>query len=131
MVFIVVIVVSAERGGDVVDLVDVKTFQCAVKNGWTFAIVRSYHGLKRAAEPSERASRGMQQTDVYHFPCYQQFSLPSAQVSADYTALQNAGATFGTMWFDIETNPDSNCAWNEVQSLNCEFLNGLIEGGKL
>lgn len=122
-------VAHAANGGDVSSYADSSAWSCAAGQGWSFMIVRSYcsYGAPDSnAGPTLAAAQagGISYTDVYHFPCTGVDA--SQQVSDDYNAI---GQRFGTMWFDIETNPSSGCGWSDTTS-NCNFMQGLISGGQ-
>jgi hypothetical protein len=128
LAFALLPVAFAVDGGDVAGPCD--KFSCAKENGWEFMITRSYHnyGAPDSSAPqnlANAASAGIQYRDVYHFPCAMRDA--SGQVSSDINAVGRSN--FGTMWFDIETNPDSNCAWSGSQTDNCNFLGELISAG--
>lgn len=92
-------------------------------------IVRSYcsYGAPDSnAAPTIQAAKagGISYTDVYHFPC---IGVDAAsQVSSDVSSV---GRIFGTLWFDIETNPSSGCGWSDA-STNCNFLQAMISEGQ-
>ena len=123
-------VAFAATGGDVSGLYDKAAYECAHKDGWDFMIARSYHNYG-AADPNARENirnskdAGIVYNDIYHFPCAFGVSAAS-QVASD---INTVGRVFGTMWFDIETNPDSKCAWRSNKEENCKFLGELISAG--
>lgn len=117
-------------GGDVSSYADSSAWSCAVNGGWSFMIVRSYcsYGAPDSnALPTLQAAKagGIAHTDVYHFPCAG--SDAAAQVQADVSAV--GAGNFGTLWFDIETNPSSGCGWSDASS-NCNFLQAMISAGQ-
>jgi GH25 family lysozyme M1 (1,4-beta-N-acetylmuramidase) len=121
---------SGGLGGDISDAVSQSTFSCAVQNGWSYTIVRSYcsYGGVDSNAPAnlQAASAAGLTTDVYHFPCAFGVSA-SQQVSDDYNQVKGQ---FGTMWFDIETNPSSGCGWQGDTSSNCNFLGQMISAAQ-
>eukprot|EP00658_Telonema_sp_P-2_P007858 TRINITY_DN12929_c0_g1_i2.p1 TRINITY_DN12929_c0_g1~~TRINITY_DN12929_c0_g1_i2.p1 ORF type:complete len:214 (+),score=67.30 TRINITY_DN12929_c0_g1_i2:188-829(+) len=123
-------VATATVGGDISQEYGTSTFQCTRNEGWDFMMTRSYRNygaVDPAAAPNIRNAKagGIPYTDVYHFPCSFGQSA-AAQVASDINAV---GRIFGTMWFDIETNPDSRCAWRSDKEENCKFLGELISAG--
>jgi hypothetical protein len=121
----------ASQGGDISQLYQVSDFQCAASNGWSFSIARSYCSYggidsNGPANVQNAKAGGISYTDVYHFPCYGGVSA-SQQVQDDYNNVQGSG--FGTMWFDIETNPSSGCGWSGDTGANCQFMSDLISAG--
>jgi GH25 family lysozyme M1 (1,4-beta-N-acetylmuramidase) len=89
----------------------------------------SYGGTDSNALPTIQAAKagGIQRTDVYHFPCA--FGVDATtQVQDDVNGV--GAGNFNTMWFDIETNPSSGCAWSSDTSRNCDFLQQLISAGR-
>ena len=105
-------------------------WSCAVQAGWSFMVVRSYcsYGAPDPnALPTLQAAKagGVTYTDVYHFPCAG--SSASQQVQDDVNAV--GSGNFGTLWFDIETNPSSGCGWSDA-STNCDFLQQMISAGQ-
>lgn len=126
--------VLAQSGGDVSDALQVSDFQCAVQNGWSYTIIRSYHSYGGVDSncPQNIANAntaGLSPVDIYHFPCYGGVSA-SQQVSDDLNAISAAGQSFGTIWFDIETNPSSGCGWSGDTNANCNFIGGLISAAQ-
>ena len=123
--------VFAAVGGDVASVQSTSDYQCAVQNGWSFMIARSYHnygavdsGVTQNLQNAQSA--GIQYRDIYHFPCAG--GSASGQVNDD---VNNVGqGNFGTLWFDIETNPDGSCAWSSDTSSNCDFLGRMISAGQ-
>ena len=122
----------ATDGGDISEFYDKSAFDCAKGKGWDFVIVRSYcsfGGVDDNAPRTLQAAKdaGIQYRDVYHFPCHGKVSAED-QVKAD---LDHVGkANFGTMWFDIETNPSPGCGYSGDKDTNCKFLKDLIDAGK-
>eukprot|EP00672_Neobodo_designis_P023251 CAMPEP_0174850054 /NCGR_PEP_ID=MMETSP1114-20130205/18855_1 /TAXON_ID=312471 /ORGANISM="Neobodo designis, Strain CCAP 1951/1" /LENGTH=222 /DNA_ID=CAMNT_0016084479 /DNA_START=54 /DNA_END=722 /DNA_ORIENTATION=- len=122
--------VAAVHGGDVSEPYSESHFQCAKRNGWEFVIVRSFLSY---GEPDPNApgtldhakAAGIPYRDVYHFPC--KGKDPKEQVRRDIDAVGKH--RFGTMWFDIETNPSPGCHWGGKDE-NCQFLHHMIEEGK-
>jgi hypothetical protein len=122
---------SGSLGGDVCTFSDSSAWSCAVSSGWSFMIVRSYcsYGAPDAnALPTIQAAKagGISVTDVYHFPCAG--SDAAQQVQDDVNGV--GSGNFGTMWFDIETNPSSGCGWSGDTSSNCNFLQQMISAGQ-
>lgn len=117
-------------GGDVSSLFSSSAYSCAVQGGWSFVIVRSYCSYG-APDPNALANLqaakagGMSATDIYHFPCAG--SDAATQVQDDVNAVSG---NFGTLWFDIETNPSSGCGWSGDVSSNCNFLQSMIAAGQ-
>jgi GH25 family lysozyme M1 (1,4-beta-N-acetylmuramidase) len=121
--------VFAVDGGDVAG--PCNSFSCAVSNGWEFMITRSYHNYgapdsSAAQNIANAKAAGIQYTDIYHFPCAMRDA--AGQVQSDINSVGQGN--FGTMWFDIETNPDSSCAWSSSTTDNCNFLGQLISAGQ-
>ncbi|CUI15047.1 glycoside hydrolase, putative [Bodo saltans] len=148
---------SSALGGDVCTYSSSSAWSCAVNAGWSFMIVRSYQSYGAAdpnALPTIQAAKagGVSVTDVYHFPCAFGVSA-SQQVSDDLNGVGSGNfgtmwfdietnpssgcgwfngvgsGNFGTMWFHIETNPSSGCGWSSDTSSNCNFLSELISAG--
>ena len=121
----------ATVGGDVSQPFSTATFQCTRNNGWDFVIVRSFYSFG-APDPNARGTldnakaAGIPYRDVYHFPCRGKDA--SAQVSDDVNAVGKDN--FGTLWFDIETNPSPGCGWSGDKGSNCQFLGDMINAGK-
>lgn len=118
-------------GGDISSYVSVSDFTCAKNQGWEFMIVRSYcsYGAPDPNAPTALANAkaaGIQYRDVYHFPCAGKSAAD--QVRADVSAVGKGN--FGTLWFDIETNPSPGCGWSSDKSSNCAFLGDMIAEGK-
>ena len=131
LAFAMLPVAMAVVGGDVAGPVSSSAFSCGKQNGWEFMITRSYHNYgapdtSAAGNLQAAADAGIQYRDIYHFPCA--MSDASGQVNSDINSVGRGN--FGTMWFDIETNPDSNCAWSGDQTSNCNFLGQLISAGQ-
>lgn len=124
--------VMAVRGGDVSQATSQSTFSCAVSNGnWQFAITRSYQSFGQpdpnaASNIANAKAAGIQYVDAYHFPCYGGVD-PTQQVNDDVNAISGQ---FGTLWFDIETNPSSGCGWSSDTNANCQFLTTMIQAGQ-
>ena len=121
---------SAANGGDVSTYADSSAWSCTVTGGWTFMIVRSYCSYG-APDPNalptiqQAKAGGISITDVYHFPCAG--SDAAQQVKDDVNAV--GSGNFGTLWFDIETNPSSGCGWADPAT-NCNFLQAMITAGQ-
>lgn len=130
LVVIAATVALATDGGDVSSLYSTATYQCAKKSGWNFMIARSYHNYGAVdtnvvSNIRNSKAAGIAYNDIYHFPC--SFGVSAAsQVAAD---INNAGRIFGMLWFDVETNPSSKCAWRSSKTDNCNFLGQLISAG--
>lgn len=121
---------SGSLGGDVCTYSDSSAWSCAVNAGWSFMVVRSYQSYGAAdpnALPTLQAAKagGVSVTDIYHFPCVGVSA--SQQVQDDLNGV--GSGNFGTMWFDIETNPSSGCGWSGDTTSNCNFLSELISAG--
>ena len=119
----------ATVGGDVSNVYGTSVYQCAKRAGWNFMIARSYHNYgavdtNTVANIRNSKAAGIPYNDIYHFPC--SFGQSAASQVAD--DLNNVGRIFGMMWFDIETNEDSNCAWRGAGE-NCQFMGELISAG--
>lgn len=119
-------------GGDVCSYVDSSEWSCAVQAGWSFMIVRSYCSYG-APDPNalptlqQAAAGGVTYRDVYHFPC--PYGVDAAQqVQDDVNAV--GASNFGTLWFDIETNPSPNCGWSGDTGSNCNVLQAMISAGQ-
>ena len=95
-----------------------------------FAVSRAWYsdgaGVDKAAITSGAAFRAAGVAfDVYMFPC--SFGLPAAsQVTQLLANLTAASVEFGTLWMDIESNPDARCAWSANTTRNCAFLDELL-----
>lgn len=118
-------------GGDVCSYSASSAWSCAAQAGWSFMIVRSYcsYGAPDPnAGPTIQAAKagGIGTTDVYHFPCAG--GDPTQQVQDDVNGV--GSGNFGTLWFDIETNPSPNCGWSGDTSSNCDFLQSMITAGQ-
>ena len=57
---------------------------------------------------------------AYLFPC--RAKSAAAQVNGTLDGLAAGGAKFGTLWFDIETNPSPGCGWGSDYSANCQYM---------
>lgn len=66
----------------------------------------------------------MDDVDVYLFPCAGKTA--ASQVDAMLDDLHSHGVKFGMVWFDIETNPSTGCAWNANKNDNCLYMKELI-----
>ena len=111
---------SATIGGDVSQLFSQETYNCVRGKGWDFAIVRSYlsYGAPDGNAPASLdriKAAGIPYHDAYHFPC--RGKSASAQVQEDVNAVGKD--RFGTLWFDIETNPSPGCGWSGDLSSSC------------
>ena len=127
---VIATVATATIGGDISQEFSTSTFECCRREGWDFMITRAYRSngeVEPVAGPNIRNSKaaGIPYTDIYHFPCSYGVSA-AAQVAADINAV---GRIFGMLWFDIETNEDSRCAWRADKNENCQFLGELISAG--
>jgi len=89
---------------------------------------QSFGGFDSNAPASIKAAQqaGISSVDVYLFPCAGKDA--SSQVSSMISSLQSSGASYGTIWLDIETNPSSGCGWSSSTSTNCQFIGQLISG---
>jgi hypothetical protein len=116
-------------GVDVSQPVSASAAKCmaAAPNGDTFAVVRAWksYGEFDANAPATMAAFAAAGVDVsvYLFPC---MGLP-AKVQLDRLQgnLTAAGATFTRMFFDIETNPDTACAWPSPAA-SCAYMKSLV-----
>lgn len=119
------------QGGDVSELYSASTYACTVSDGgWQFIIVRgycSYGGVDSNGRQGliNAHAGGIRYADFYHFPCAYGVSA-ATQVRDSVSAMSGE---FGTMWFDIETNPSPNCGWSGDLGSNCDFLQSLINEG--
>jgi GH25 family lysozyme M1 (1,4-beta-N-acetylmuramidase) len=114
-------------GADVSNPVSVAGWQSLIKErGITFGIVRCYESGGKV-DPNGPASvkngwtAGLSAVDVYHFPS---LSVDAAtQVSQAVSALQAAGAQFGTYWIDVE----KGAGWSATdRAANSAFLASLV-----
>ena len=100
-----------------------------------FAISRAWYsdgaGLDHAAIESGASFRAANISfDVYMFPC--SFGLSAAsQVEQLVANLSANQVQFGSIWFDVEYNPDSRCAWSKTnKTANCEFMTDLVKAAE-
>eukprot|EP01104_Vermistella_antarctica_P014598 TRINITY_DN4625_c0_g1_i1.p1 TRINITY_DN4625_c0_g1~~TRINITY_DN4625_c0_g1_i1.p1 ORF type:complete len:231 (+),score=15.85 TRINITY_DN4625_c0_g1_i1:92-784(+) len=68
------------------------------------------------------------QFDVYMFPCTGK--APDQQVIDMVTYLRGNNSHFDTIWFDIESNPETKCDWRKDQSWNCLFLQEMMSAAE-
>ena len=119
-------------GGDVAVHVPTSDWSCAVRAGWSFMMVRSYHSYgapdsNAAPTLQAAAAAGLTDRGVYHFPCA--YGKGAAQqVQDDVNAV--GSSNFNRLWFDIETNPSPGCGWKSDQAANCQFLTEMIQAGE-
>jgi hypothetical protein len=93
-----------------------------------FSFFFSFFLYKKSNAPgsiSAAKSAGISTIDVYLFPCAGQSA--STQVTSMISFLQAKGASYGTIWLDIETNPSTNCGWSSNTQTNCQFISDLIQ----
>ena len=113
-----------------VDIVDVSkitpasTWECLKSNGYTFMIQRIWQDW---GAPDNNAKTiianakegGFTDIDLYMFPCRGDF--PKEQARDVMKALE--GIEYGTLWFDVESNPSDGCGWSSHSTLtNCDFV---------
>lgn len=123
---------AARLGVDVSTPVSAADAACMRANhSIEFAVSRAWYsdgaGVDRGALTSAAAFKAAGVAfDVYMFPC--SFGLPAAeQVTQLLANLTAARVDFGTLWMDIESNPDPRCAWSAKNfSRNCGFLDELL-----
>lgn len=120
-------------GVDVAQYIDVATAQCFnASAGVDFAIVRAWHsfGAFDTNAPVTMANfwdAGYAHVDAYLFPCPSQDA--AAQVAGVIANLTAAGSRYGMLWFDIEPNPSTGCAWSSDTAANCAYLQRLVDAG--
>jgi GH25 family lysozyme M1 (1,4-beta-N-acetylmuramidase) len=127
----VLVAVEATIGGDVSEFYDEHALKCAKDKGWDFVIARSYCSYggvdpngKKTMEAAKKA--GIPYHDVYHFPCMSVGAKKQVEDNVNHVGKDN----FGTLWFDIETNPSPGCGWPSDKSKGCHFLGELIHAAK-
>lgn len=113
-------------GADVSTPVSVEGWQTLIKErSVSFGVVRCYDssGEVEANAPASVKNgwaAKLSAVDVYHFPCLRVDA--ATQVQQAVSALQNAGAKFGTYWFDVE----SGAGWSTTDcASNSAFLASL------
>ncbi len=114
-------------GADVSTPVSVAQWQALIgENSVSFGIVRCYES-SGGVDPNAPASvqsgwaAGLSGVDVYHFPSLG--VAAATQVQQAVSALQTAGAKFGSYWFDVECG----AGWSTTDlASNATFLSALI-----
>lgn len=71
---------------------------------------------------------GMKHVDIYLFPCAGMDAL--VQVHGLVQFMANYNATYGTVWFDIETNPSAGCGWSGDVQRNCAYVATLVRAAQ-
>eukprot|EP01106_Pelomyxa_sp_JSP_P000846 TRINITY_DN1124_c0_g1_i5.p1 TRINITY_DN1124_c0_g1~~TRINITY_DN1124_c0_g1_i5.p1 ORF type:complete len:227 (-),score=69.32 TRINITY_DN1124_c0_g1_i5:182-862(-) len=130
------------RGIDTATLFDATTWDCLrTTYGYERAVVRAYHSYggvdtNAPVNLANIAAAGFPIADVYHFPCYGKAKtgeLPASQQVSDMVKyLASTNSTYATVWFDVEDNPSTGCAWETDAAnyqLNCKFMGDLIAAG--
>lgn len=122
--------VDATIGGDISGGYGTDTFKCTRDKGWDFVITRSYcsfGGVDPGAIGNLDSAKaaGIPYRDVYHFPCRGKNAQAQVKEDVDHVGKDR----FGTLWFDIETNPSPGCGWSSDKGSNCQFMRDLIDGG--
>lgn len=112
----------AAVGVDVSQYTSQGSFSCLNQNGYIFAIVRGYCSYgdvdpNVVSNIQNSINGGMQNTDVYLFPCYP-CGNPAGQADALVNAISGQG--YGMVWIDIETY-----AWDSNQGNNQNFIAAL------
>jgi hypothetical protein len=112
---------SGVNGVDVSDSVDQGTFTCMVGQGYSFTIVRAWQSLCQVDPNAVQTiinawNAGMSHVDIYLFPSYSCQLSATEQVTQTIQAMSAGGASYGTLWFDIETgggnsDPSDSMAW--------------------
>lgn len=116
-------------GVDVSQPVSASAAKCmaGASNGKSFAVVRAWksYGAFDTNAPATMAAFAGAGVDVsvYLFPCMGM--SPTAQLNWLQGNLTAAGARFTRMFFDIETNPDSACAW-PAPAASCAYMKSLV-----
>ena len=97
-----------------------------------FAVVRVYESVGRvdsSGVSTIKAARnaGVRFVDGYLFPCVPSGRCPSPeqQVNATVFALERAGASIGSLWYDVEP-----LSWSKDHGENQEFLKRMIDAGR-
>eukprot|EP01104_Vermistella_antarctica_P008631 TRINITY_DN2169_c1_g1_i2.p1 TRINITY_DN2169_c1_g1~~TRINITY_DN2169_c1_g1_i2.p1 ORF type:complete len:292 (+),score=12.47 TRINITY_DN2169_c1_g1_i2:54-929(+) len=126
--------VEATLGVDISQLYDTYDFSCLVNNGYDFAIMRCWDSSGSfdgncAGTVADAWAAGMAHVDVYMFPCVGDDATTS--VNDLYNDLTLNDVTFGTLWLDIEVNPDSACDWSGSDfDANCAYLEDLVSAAQ-
>lgn len=125
---LVVMPLEAASGGDVAAAVTQTQWACAAGAGWQYTIVQAYNSAGEVVGSvgstlAAAKAAGINYRDILHTPCVGQD--PFSQVTTD---AANVAGQFGTMWFDITTNTNSNCGWRDPAT-NCNFLQAMISQG--
>jgi GH25 family lysozyme M1 (1,4-beta-N-acetylmuramidase) len=114
-------------GADVANPVSVAGWQGLMKErGVTFGIVRCYESTGKVDPNGPTTVKNgwtakLSGVDVYHFPSLSVSA--ETQVSQAVAALQEAGATFGTYWIDVE----KGAGWSTTdRASNASFLASLV-----
>jgi len=118
---------EARLGVDASQLYPQTSWDCLVKNGYTFAIIRCYRSSDsvdpNCAETVKRAwAAGMNHVDLYMFPCAKCSDIESQVKRLDDHIKQN-NIRYGQVWIDIE---GYDRYWNKDKMKNREIFNKLV-----
>ena len=125
--------VESVTGVDVSQSVSESQWKCLQSPGGQgpveFAIVRVYRS-SGTLDPNGASSiiaakaAGIKYVDGYIFPCVT-CGDPEGQVRDTKSGLENAGAEYGMLWYDIE-----RYAWSSDKISNQDFIKKMIDEGQ-
>jgi len=133
LTILVLLIIVHLSHGDSIYGVDVSipisedAWSCLLASNYTFAIVRAWRSLgipdlNCPASVSAAWEAGLDEVDVYFFPCFS-CGNASGQVDDAINFLHDNKVKFELLWFDIE-GPDY---WSEDQTENQEFMSELLD----
>jgi len=96
-----------------------------IDNGYSFAVARVYMEVGEVDPNGAQTiinarAGGMSYVDGYIYPCLD-CGNPAQQVIDTVNYLQQSGANYGMLWFDIEGS------WADDVNTNINFIQGLID----
>uniref|UniRef100_A0A914VAX3 Lysozyme n=1 Tax=Plectus sambesii TaxID=2011161 RepID=A0A914VAX3_9BILA len=128
---------DAVVGFDSIEPMTVHAFQCLAQRGYSFYITRvygihvhtcpingqcvDYNGINNIK--AGRAA-GWRDVDGYFWPCtWANCTDVKTQMKTTVEALNKAGAVIGTMWLDIEMDPE----WSSDLNVNRQVVRDLVQ----
>ena len=109
------IATPSELGVDLSTLTSTDSFKCLLKN-YTFLNVRAWRSYGAFDSNSVQtlinakgAGYKLENLGVYMFPCYSTEKTAAGQMKEMVDQLSKS--EYSTIWIDMETNLNPNCAW--------------------
>ncbi|MCX4681270.1 hypothetical protein OG413_39425 [Streptomyces sp. NBC_01433] len=117
----------SRRGVSVSALVSTSSFGCLRSNGYNFAVMRGYQSVGRvdpnlAGSVANASAAGMEEVDVYAFPCYSCGNgAGQARTLIDHS--ESNGVKYGRLWLAVE---GPGTYWGSSVDANTAFIADYI-----